>query len=353
MLMNKLRTKSIDGAQDLNRFFNYTSFDLISELSFGDSFGCLGKADYHPFVKLFWGGVKVVPFLHAAYYYNLMPVMRFFTPKHLVKARKESAQYAYDKVNKRLAKKDSTRRDFWHYIAQGEQDTGVLAMEEKHNLGANLIFAGSETTATTLSGCAYLMLKNKRCYEAFVREVRSTFKDEKDITILSVAELKYLQAVINETLRVYNAVPGSFPRVVPTGGETIDGRVIPAGTVVGVHQFATNVSARNFVRPAEFLPERWLEAAQSPGSEFAADNRAAFQPFALGPRGCVGRSLALASLRVVLTRLVYNFNLELAPESAEWIARQKIFLNWEKPALMVRLSPRIDFALTEPGKACA
>lgn len=208
MLMNKLRVKSAEGPQDLNRFFNYTSFDLISELSFGDSFGCLGKADYHPFVKLFWGGVKVVPFLHAAYYYNLMPVMRFFTPKHLVRARQESAQYAYDKVNKRLAKNDASRKDFWHYIAQGEKESGELAMEEKHNLGANLIFAGSETTATTLSGCAYLALRNPRCYEALVDEVRSTFKSEEDISILAVAELKYLQAIINETLRIYNAVPG-------------------------------------------------------------------------------------------------------------------------------------------------
>lgn len=212
MLIAKLRVKAAEGPADLNRFFNYTSFDLISELSFGDSFGCLGKADYHPFVKLFWGGVKVVPFLHAAYYYNLMPIMRFFTPSHLVKARQESARYAYDKVNKRLAKENDSRRDFWHYIAEGEKESGQLAMEEKHNLGANLIFAGSETTATTLSGCVYLMLKNHRCYEAFVREARSTFKRQEDITILAVSELKFLQAIINETLRVYNAVPGEICR---------------------------------------------------------------------------------------------------------------------------------------------
>lgn len=148
----------------------------------------------------------------------------------------------------------------------------------------------------------------------------------------------------------HSPLAGSFPRVVPAGGETIDSRPVPAGTVVGVHQFATNVSPRNFARPRDFCPERWLDGANAPGSEFARDNRAAYQPFAVGPRGCVGRSLAMASLRVVLARLVWNFDLELAAESREWIAAQKIFLNWEKPALMVRLVPREGARVAAAGE---
>jgi len=60
---------------------------------------------------------------------------------------------------------------------------------------------------------------------------------------------------------------------------------------VGVHQYAAYHSARNFARPNEFAPERWMSGveAEAEGSEWRRDDRAVFNPFSVGPRNCIGR----------------------------------------------------------------
>jgi cytochrome P450 len=66
-----------------------------------------------------------------------------------------------------------------------------------------------------------------------------------------------------------------------------------------------------FYKPTSFLPERWLpEAIKNPSSPFYNDDRAAVQPFSVGPRSCIGRPLALAEARTILAKLVWAFDIE-------------------------------------------
>lgn len=65
-----------------------------------------------------------------------------------------------------------------------------------------LIFAGSETTASGLSGILRILLQNKHPLTKLIHEIRSSFADEAEITMAPVGRLKYLEAVINEGLRV-------------------------------------------------------------------------------------------------------------------------------------------------------
>src|SRR5271170_6826402 len=114
-------------------------------------------------------------------------------------------------------------------------------------------------------------------------------------------------------------------------------------TSLMVPQFPTHRSPQNFHRPDAFLPERFLPANDPEYSvEFANDDRAALQPFALGPRNCIGRSLAYAEMRLVLARLLWRFDLELASADADpglgWLD-QKVVILWVKTPLWVRLRP--------------
>ena len=74
----------------------------------------------------------------------------------------------------------------------------------------------------------------------------------------------------------------------------VDGRYVPEGTTVGVHQYAAYHCERNFVRPDCFVPERWLEGKDEERSEWRDDDRAVFNPFSVGPRNCIGRYVAFA-----------------------------------------------------------
>ena len=76
-----------------------------------------------------------------------------------------------------------------------------------------------------------------------------------------------------------------------------------------------------------------------PASPFYTDSRAVLQPFSVGPRNCIGRNLAYNEMRLILARVLWNFDLELCDESKGW-SDQKAYILWEKPPLLCKLSFR-------------
>lgn len=148
-----------------------------------------------------------------------------------------------------------------------------------------MIIAGSETTATALSGVTYLLGTHPNVLAKLKEELHASFSSENEINLLSVQKLKYMLAVLDETMRIYPPVPGAAPRVVPEGGNIICNRFVPEGTTVNIWQYAMYRSSKNFALPDSFIPERWLGNDE----RFSNDNKEALQPFAFGPRNCVGR----------------------------------------------------------------
>lgn len=106
-------------------------------------------------------------------------------------------------------------------------------LEIKNNSGI-LIVAGSETTATLLSGATYYLMRNPRVWNKLKDEVRGAFVAEDEINISSTApgKLPYLHAVLEESLRRYPPVPTRLPRQTPKGGDYIDGFFVPGGVSV-------------------------------------------------------------------------------------------------------------------------
>lgn len=112
--------------------------------------------------------------------------------------------------------------------------------------------------------------------------------------------LSYLDAVVMEGLRCFPAIPMSLPRYVPAGGRTIDGYFIPAHTIVSSQAYSVHrLDETVFPEPDRFNPERWL------ATEGDAERKRAFFAFANGGRGCVGKHLALAEMKILL-RDVYS-----------------------------------------------
>lgn len=91
----------------------------------------------------------------------------------------------------------------------------------------SLIVAGSETSATFLSGCIFYLCTNPRVMSQLVGEIRSAFRAAKEITSRSSATLPYLAAVIEESLRMYPPFVTSLARVVQTNRAAVDGQFLP------------------------------------------------------------------------------------------------------------------------------
>ncbi|KAK1985268.1 cytochrome P450 [Colletotrichum cereale] len=320
-------------ALDLAAWYNYTTFDVIGDLAFGESFGCLDSSDYHPWVKSIFQMARAGTVLQTGSHYPFVTkIMMAMIPEKAKRERAHHEELTEAKLKRRI-ELGHERPDFIEGLLRKKDDLNMDFEKLKTN-SSILIIGGSESTATLLSGATYYLLMNPDALKKLTDEVRSAFKDEAEIDFESVCNLPYVLACIDETLRIYPPASVGLPRIVPQGGAKIADHYVPEGTTVSVCHWAMYHSDKHFRDPFGFHPERWL---QDPA--FAGDNKEAFQPFHLGPRNCIGRNLAYLEARLILARVLWNFDLKLADDSTDWAPRQKIYLFWEKGPLNVYLTP--------------
>ena len=106
-----------------------------------------------------------------------------------------------------------------------------------------LLIAGSETTATALSGATFHLLQNPATLHRAQSEVRAVFKSEGDITLHSVSTpslIPDLNAVIQESLRCYPSIPATLPRITGHEGAWIDGKYVPGNVRLPISTFVSN-----------------------------------------------------------------------------------------------------------------
>ncbi|KAF8462276.1 putative cytochrome P450 [Kalaharituber pfeilii] len=328
------RQKGPDGEYcNLVHWYNYTTFDIIGDLAFGDSgaFACLENERSHPWVSGILGGIYATGLRDIFRRYPFMINIGYLlTPKRITNMRLRINQYSKDMVEKRLSK-ETDRKDFMTYILDKKDDPGFSDIHLPGNAQI-LVIAGSETTATQLSGLTYYLLKTPDAYQRLKDEIRISFRSYWDINSLTTQHLPYLNAVIEEGLRIYPPVPIGMPRKSP--GAMVAGYYVPAGAEVGVHAYSTSHNPDNFQDPDQFIPERWLA-----GSKFN-DKKEASQPFLLGPRGCLGRNLAYMELRMIIAKMFYCYDLELVRPDMDWEKESKSWTLWWKPELNVYVKSR-------------
>ncbi|KAK7416002.1 hypothetical protein QQZ08_012155 [Neonectria magnoliae] len=230
LLIQRLRENCGDGKRPLEvtSWFNWTTFDIIGDLVFGEPFGCLENSNYHPWISLIFSRIRTSSVSTV--------IRRFPFGSHFIKIllskkalRRFHAhfQMTQEKVAKRL-EMEGPRADFMESMAS-RNDNLQMSHPEILDNASLLIIAGSETTATALSGTTYLLASHPDVLAKVADEVRSSFDCEEDINLLSVQKLSYMLAVLHEALRVHPAVPTPSPRRAQPGGDTICGQYVPEG----------------------------------------------------------------------------------------------------------------------------
>ncbi|KXX74697.1 putative sterigmatocystin biosynthesis P450 monooxygenase stcF [Madurella mycetomatis] len=319
---------------DLVDWFNFTAFDIIGDLTFGEPFGCLEESRMHPWIRFIFANLKVMMYGQIISTMGTFgAALKMLVPKRLRDQVLQHATFSREKVNCRL-ERSTDRPDFMSHIVGHVGKVGGLSTNEVTANAQILIMAGSETSATLLAGAAFYLMTNPDKRQKLEQEIRSAFSEESEINFAGVSKLPYTLAVLHEAMRMHPPVPAGIHRFTPASGAMIDGKWVAGGTDVVVHQWAAYRSAANFKDPDLFVPERWLD-----DERYADDNRDVFQPFSIGPRSCIGRGLAYMESRLALARLIWNFDMELMPESANW-TNQKTWVLYEKLPLNTRLTPR-------------
>jgi cytochrome P450 len=235
MMMSNMRDDAKEGCpSDMVSYLNWITFDIVGDLSFAQSFDALKTRTTHPWIVSFFASFKTGTILSelASIPALRLPLLALVIPMRMSGRNKLLRSYCGEKIKKRIAMGKLDRPDFLgKVLAQNEKhdDNSNLSMAEISATFNILMIAGSETTATVLAGCIFLLQKNSEALNKLKAEVRGAFANEDEITVTNVNKLPYLLAVLEEALRLYPPIPISLPRVTPPAGAIVCGHFVPGG----------------------------------------------------------------------------------------------------------------------------
>ncbi|KAF7314170.1 hypothetical protein MKEN_00889200 [Mycena kentingensis (nom. inval.)] len=194
------------------------------------------------------------------------------------------------------------------------------------------VVAGTDTTSISLSYFLWELTRRRDVLHKLRTEIDAAMPDASvvpDIKVLN--KMEYLNAFIEEGLRIYGAAPSLLERVVPSqtssnkkvqavcaDGLDLLGYLLPPGTIVGTQAWSMHRNPAVFPSPDTFLPERWIACDDS---EEEADRLARMTnsmcPFGIGSRICGGKNLAQMILRILLVAILRNFEVDAAQGTDE------------------------------------
>ncbi|KAL4251988.1 cytochrome P450 family protein [Abortiporus biennis] len=312
-------------------WYNYLAFDIIGDLAFGAPFGMLQAArDAAPVAVSAEDAMKgygnqncEVQYLPAVQIINdrgtysatmgvLAPWMRPLAKKlpwfsNGSESVKKLAGIAVAAVATRLTT-PSDRMDLLQKLQDARDDDGnVMGREELTAEALTQLIAGSDTTSNSSCAITYHLAHNPKVQAKLHQELDDALGNEDDAvaTFDQVKKLPYLEAVINEALRIHSPSGIGLPRVVPEGGLVVCGESFPEGSILSVPTYTIHRDPNVWGEDIEaFRPERWFEQDKNAIQK-------TFNPFSYGPRSCVGRNLAQMELLIIIGSILRRYEFVL------------------------------------------
>jgi cytochrome P450 len=241
--MAAMTEESRKGPLDLKQWYNWVTFDglfpypthhhpsnpppVLGELCFGEPFGSVEARKTGEWVATILNMVIFV-FYSCAISHISLSLEKFvwiLSPPSVRRAALNHITRSRAKIQARKDRGEGPRKDFCSYIFELREQMGL---NEWHmtSYSNTLIIAGSETTATAMGTLTYWLCRTPLVYEKLKQEVRGRFQTSSEINSMG-ATFPYLTAAISEIMRLVPPMPFGTPRVVPEGGETVDGVMIP------------------------------------------------------------------------------------------------------------------------------
>jgi len=256
------------------------------------------------------------------------------------------------KLAKRRIQEGSRVKDvFYHLIDEDNLFTDKPTMHEVISDAVLTVLAGSDTTFSAITNIIYFLISHPTTYKRLQAEVDGL--GDKLMDCSEQAQLPYLNAVINEALRLLPPILSGLQRAAEkgSGGRMIGPVFVPESNQAFVHTYSLQRDPRYFSPlPESLIPERWLSEEERQALEpktFNSQtefihNTGAFIVFSLGPANCVGKNFAWLKLRMAVALLVSRFDMEFEPgyDPLKWYDGICDYFNTGKGVLPVRLSIR-------------
>ena len=149
-----------------------------------------------------------------------------------------------------MSNPDHDKTIFSRMLRSYEKSDTTISSDDIAHEAFNFTVGGTDTTSMTLTYLTWAVLRTPHVQEKLQQELSRL---PEKWTSKDLEPLPYLNAVIEETLRLYNGVPGSLPRAVPSGGRTVGGYFIPEGLIVSTQSYSIHRDPEIFANPSEYV----------------------------------------------------------------------------------------------------
>ncbi|XP_056442486.1 cytochrome P450 3A30-like [Gadus chalcogrammus] len=344
-------TKRVDNNEDvleLKEFFGSYSMDVVTSTSLSVDIDSLNNPS-DPFVtnikKMLKFDLFKPIFLLVAFFPFLGPIiekMEFsFFPSYVTDFFYASVQKI--KANREASQNKSGRVDFLQYMmdsqkkdeeSNGNEPVKGLTDHEVLSQAMIFIFAGYETSSSSLVFLAYNLALNPEVMTKLQQEIDSTFPNKGAVEYQALNQMEYLDSVINESLRLY-PLALRLERVAKATVE-INGLVIPKGTVVMVPLWVLHRDPDLWPNPEEFKPERFSKENKDTIDPYT------YMPFGAGPRNCIGMRFALVMMKLAMVEILQKFSFAVCDQTEIPLEMDVMGLLAPKRPLRLQLVPRSD-----------
>lgn len=203
---------------------------------------------------------------------------------------------------------DQNRVDFMQLLLENRITDEDVAKGAEKGLTKNeiignsmvMILAGFENTANTMGFLAYNLATHPKIQSYLQSEIDEMIKEGGKFDYDCISGLKFLDMCMQESLRLYT--PITWNARASKEEITINGLNIPAKTTITIPAYALAHDPEYWDEPHEFKPERMRDMSQI--------DPMYFQPFGVGPRNCIGMRFAMLEVKMVIAKLLYNFDLK-------------------------------------------
>ncbi|KAI8948257.1 cytochrome P450 monooxygenase-like protein [Xylaria longipes] len=292
---------------DIDQVMSWYSWDVMGEVLFGEDFNLTKSKVTHPGIKHRDRALALAGPLGDAIWIALLG-FQLLPPVGIVKDWHNMIRFCEDHMKLRFSRGSNNKIDMATYFIEEYQKTANTKTQKARDLhlagtAVTAVVAGSDTTRAVLVGLWWFLSK----YPEHAKKLQSEV-DRVDVNDANaLAALPHLNGAIYEALRLIPPVMTGGNRITGPNGMLIDDVLIPPGVKVTCPKYVLHRMDSMWVQPNDFVPERWYSRP-----ELILDKRA-FAPFSYGARYCLGKNMAINSLRLVVATLLQDYNASFAP----------------------------------------
>uniref|UniRef100_A0A3P8URL3 Cytochrome P450 3A n=1 Tax=Cynoglossus semilaevis TaxID=244447 RepID=A0A3P8URL3_CYNSE len=329
-----------DEPLELKEFFGPFSMDTVTSSAFSVDIDSLNNpAD--PFVsnikKMLKFDIFSVLFLIATFFPFLVPL---FEKMELSMFPASVTRFFYSSLQKikedRETSKQKGRVDFLQLMIDSQKNNTSEEIKGDSDILSQsmiLIFAGYETTSSSLTFLAYSLATNPHVMTKLQEEIDFTFPNDAPVEYQALMQMEYLDCVINETLRLY-PIAMRLERVAKASVE-INGLVIPKDMIIIVPTWPLHRDPQYWPEPEKFKPERFNKENRDNIDPYT------YLPFGTGPRNCIGMRFALMSIKLAMVEVLQRFSFAVCKETEIPLELDSQGLLAPKRPIKLKLVPRL------------